>query len=258
MISALTLRIIACVTMLIDHIGYLYGIMAFRYIGRLAFPIFAFLLVNGYRHTRDVKKYMLRLAAFAVVSEIPYNLFFGGGQILNPNKQNVFITLLLGLCCIILMDIAKKRHILLSVIPVIFFCYAAFKFKCDYDYIGILTVVSCHVFYNKDIKSRIFLAIAMLFLSSYDVISFYSNLLIYNTIGFNLRSVVYFRPFVSEYPGTFQIPRVFALIPIFLYSGKEGWQPKTKWAKIAFQYGFYLFYPAHITVLYLIEMFERI
>ena len=70
MISALTLRVIALVTMLIDHIGGVFGIMEFRCIGRISFPIFAFLIVNGCRHTHNLKKYLFRLAAFAVISEI--------------------------------------------------------------------------------------------------------------------------------------------------------------------------------------------
>lgn len=72
--SALALRLIACLAMLIDHIGYAWGISELRYIGRIAFPIFAFLIVNGYRHTRSVQKYMLRLAVFAVISEVPCDL----------------------------------------------------------------------------------------------------------------------------------------------------------------------------------------
>ena len=62
--SALLLRIIACAVMLIDHIGLTLGINELRIIGRLAFPIFAFLLVNGYRHTKNLNKYILK--AFVV------------------------------------------------------------------------------------------------------------------------------------------------------------------------------------------------
>ena len=103
MISALSLRVIALVTMLIDHIGGTFGIPEFRYIGRISFPIFAFLIVNGFRHTHNLNKYLFRLAAFAVISEIPYNLIWSD-DIAYPNSQNVFVTLFLGLCCISLID----------------------------------------------------------------------------------------------------------------------------------------------------------
>ena len=93
------LKLIAVVTMFIDHIGSIIfpHIMFLRIIGRISFPIFAFLIVNGYRHTHNLKKYLLRLAAFAIISEIPYNLIWSG-DIAYPNSQNVFVTLFLGVC----------------------------------------------------------------------------------------------------------------------------------------------------------------
>lgn len=249
MISALTLRVIALVTMLIDHIGNVFGIMEFRCIGRISFPIFAFLIVNGYRHTHNPKKYLLRLAAFALISEIPYNLI-ARGEVFNSGVQNVFFTLFLGLCCIVLIDWLKDKHLLLCALPLIMCCYAAFKLKCDYDFIGVLTICAFYFFGKKDAKNRILLVVAMLLLAGFDAIGFYAGRLIYDLSGFDLRSVVYFRPFISQSPNFIQILRVFALLPIFLYSGEKGWQPKSKWGKIAFQYGFYLFYPAHLLALY--------
>ena len=249
MISALTLRVIALVTMLIDHIGGVFGIMEFRCIGRISFPIFAFLIVNGYRHTHNLKKYLLRLAAFAVISEIPYNLI-ARGEVFNSGIQNIFFTLFLGLCCIALIDWLKDKHILLCALPLIVCCYVAFKLKCDYDFIGVLTICAFYLFDKTDAKNRILLVVAMLLLAGFDAIGYYAGQLVYDLSSFDLRSVVYFRPFISQSPNFIQILRVFALIPIFLYSGKKGWQPKSKWGKIAFQYGFYLFYPAHLLALY--------
>ena len=248
MISALSLRVIALVTMLIDHIGGTFGITEFRYIGRVSFLIFAFLIVNGFRHTHNLNKYLFRLAAFAVISEIPYNLIYSG-DVAYPNSQNIFVTLFFGLCCISLIDWLKSKHVLLCALPLIICCYAAFKLKCDYGYIGVLTVCTFYFFDKNDAKNRVLLIITMLFLASYDVISFYAGQLFYDISGFNLQSVVYFRPFISESPSFIQIFRIFGLVPIFLYSGEKGWQPKSKWGKIAFQYAFYLFYPIHLLVL---------
>lgn len=252
--SALALRIIACLAMLIDHIGYVWGISELRYIGRIAFPIFAFLIVNGYRHTRSVQKYMLRLAVFAVISEVPCDLLFRGG-ICDFSKQNVFVTLFLGLSCIAMIDIVRKRHLLLTLIPVAVFCAAAMAFNCDYGYIGILTVVAFHLFYESDAKSRVLLTLSMLLLSSWYAVSYNAANVIFDLTGCNLRGYWFLSPFFFDSPQTIQIYRVFALIPIFMYTGKKGWQPKSKAATKALQYGFYAFYPAHLLILYLLKQY---
>ena len=98
--SALTLRILACLFMLLDHIGYSLGgshplYLPLRCIGRLAFPIFVFLVVNGFRHTSNRPRYALRLALFAVISQVPFALFCG--QKTYFSNGNVFVTLLICL-----------------------------------------------------------------------------------------------------------------------------------------------------------------
>ena len=108
-LSGSTLKLIAIITMLIDHIGaaviarlliagqgseMLYKIYyAMRAVGRVAFPIFCFLLVEGFFYTGSRKKYALRLFGFALLSEIPFDLAFSG-KILEFGYQNVFFTLL--------------------------------------------------------------------------------------------------------------------------------------------------------------------
>ena len=115
--SSAVLKYIAMVTMIIDHIGAsgliflmfppltavrLYHIA--RMIGRVSFPIYLFLLVEGFVHTKDIKKYIIRLTIFAVLSEIPFDLAFWGG-VVNIQHQNVMWSLLI---CVIMLYFMKK------------------------------------------------------------------------------------------------------------------------------------------------------
>jgi len=111
-ISASSLKLIAVFTMLIDHIGAVilfplitggdgyydwinvYQIM--RNIGRIAFPIYCFMLVEGFLRTGNIRNYLTRLFLMALISEIPFNLALGG-EIFVPRYQNVMFTLVIGL-----------------------------------------------------------------------------------------------------------------------------------------------------------------
>ena len=96
--------------MIIDHTGAVLfpGELMFRYIGRISFPIFCFLLTEGFFHTKDVRKYMLRLGIFAVVSEIPYDLAFRG-TVLEFEHQNVFFTLFMGVVMMYALEKSGER-----------------------------------------------------------------------------------------------------------------------------------------------------
>lgn len=123
-ISGSTLKVIAVVTMLIDHIAaavlvrmaqamlqggqgvsaaYEATYIVMRQIGRMAFPIYCFLLVEGLEHTRSKRKYAMRLAGFALLSEIPFDLAFSS-RMLEFGYQNVFFTLAIGLLAMIVID----------------------------------------------------------------------------------------------------------------------------------------------------------
>ena len=116
-LSGSTLKLIAIVTMFIDHLGvvafetqisnYMVPYYIMRLIGRLAFPIFCFLLVEGFFHTRDVKKYALRLLVFAFISEIPFDLAFNR-QLFYWRHQNVFFH---GKCRNQVIELIHQTHL---------------------------------------------------------------------------------------------------------------------------------------------------
>lgn len=109
-LSAAALHILAMTFMLMDHLWatLLSSQMWLTHVGRLAFPIFAFLAVEGYFHTRSFKRYALRMLLFAVLSEVPFDLMYGG-TVFYPVHQNVIWTLLLGLLGIRLMEAARAK-----------------------------------------------------------------------------------------------------------------------------------------------------
>lgn len=230
------LRAIAVLLMVSDHIWATY--MSFgnwmTYIGRMAFPIFAFQIAEGYIHTSNFKKYALRLLGFALVTEIPFNLFYSS-RWFNPYHQNVLFTLLLGLLAIKVIDDAKKnktaKKLVRSVLWLVLICIASTLGFVDYGFLGMLTVVMFYI-----IRNFPFAWLAQL-------------------VAMVLINIVFFegQVFPFEVLGkTFEIPfqgfAVFSLIPIWLYGGKKGKSSKVM------QYGFYAFYPVHMLILYLIKL----
>lgn len=118
-LSAAALHIIAMALMLMDHLWatLLPAQDWLTCAGRLAFPIFAFMTVEGYFHTRNLKRYALRLLLFALLSEVPFDLMYGGTWFY-PVHQNVIWTLLLGLLGVHLMETVRKKQKLWVSLPV--------------------------------------------------------------------------------------------------------------------------------------------
>jgi len=148
MLNSFQLKCIAIITMLIDHIGavlFPYEI-GFRIIGRIAFPIFCFLIVEGFYHTRDVRRYMLRLGAFAIISEVPYDLAFQG-NVLDTDKQNVFFTLALGVLMMYLLEAAG--NIPVKILEVLLLMWLADFLGTDYGGRGLLLIFIYYIFYEK-------------------------------------------------------------------------------------------------------------
>ena len=166
--SGSTLKIIALIIMFIDHIGavilqrtmWMPGFdhdfwnslyMPIRYIGRLAFPIFCYLLVEGFVHTSDARKYMRRLLVFAFISEIPFDLAITG-KVFSLEYQNVFWELTWGMGAMFLLQIIEKKQLnyLVQVVArlgtIAVFALSAEHMNFDYGMYGIISIVALYVF----------------------------------------------------------------------------------------------------------------
>lgn len=238
-LSGSTLKLVAVITMLIDHVAAAvlmrvlidrglysavypydtfrekyYGMilavyLICRYIGRIAFPIFCFLLVEGFTRTHDVKKYVIRMAVFALVTEIPFDLAFAGRPFY-WGYQNVMFTLLIGLLVMWGMSAVEKKGFaawltwLCNLLVAAAGAVLASLMETDYGAIGVVCIVVLYVFRRK--KPLQIAAGCVAFL--------------------------------------WEITAPLAFIFIGFYNGKRGWRMK---------YLFYAFYPVHLFLLYLIS-----
>ena len=237
-LSSLTLHILAMLFMLSDHMWatVVVGNDWMTCIGRLAFPIFAFLIVEGYHYTHNFRKYLLRLLVLAVISEIPFNLMVGGGLIY-PYHQNVIWTFLLGLLTIHLIEkIFELENLFLrgfaATLVVLLSFLIGMVSIVDFYGFGILTILVFYLFRGDKWWCRL------------------GQLLGLCWINFELMGgLVYpFTLFGHSFEFAQQGFAVFSLIFIWLYKGRQGAHSK------AIQYAFYLFYPAHMLILSLIAM----
>jgi hypothetical protein len=155
-LNTFALKIIAITSMLIDHVGAVLfpHLEWMRIVGRLAFPIFAYLLVEGFFYTKDVKKYMMRLGLFALISEVPFDLAFFGTPFVLVH-QNVFFTLLCGLLTMIVfrygeeLTIAAPLKWFLCGIGVVLGAAVAEWLSTDYGAKGVLCIMVLYLF-RKD------------------------------------------------------------------------------------------------------------
>ncbi len=228
-----TLKYIAIITMLIDHIGailvapmvyrsdlaglveannvyYLYQIL--RNIGRIAFPIFCFFLVEGFFYTRNVKKYAFRLLLFSLISEIPFDLAFYGKPF-TMEGQNVYFTLLIGLGVMYGMQLVNQkvteptRLVLARLAVAAVGCILAVVLDTDYHMYGVLSILVLYMYRLEGNRFKQLFMGAITFL---------------------------WEPWA-----------LLAFPLLYLYNGQRGKQLK---------YLFYAFYPIHILVLYGIRL----
>lgn len=228
------LRVLACVLMLCDHLWatLVPGNVWLTWLGRLAFPIFAFQIAEGYIHTSDFGHYAKRLLLFGIISEIPFDLVYGS-TVLYPFHQNVMFTLLFGLLAIRALDNGKSKHTPKALVGGICLaalcCLGGAVTFSDYGMIGVLTVIVFYLCRSFPFSWAAQLAFMVLFNIVFFRGEYIPLVIAGNTFEFQTQGFA-----------------VLALIPIWLYNGKKGISSK------ALQYGFYAFYPLHLLVLYLL------
>ena len=238
-LTAAVLHIIAMTLMLMDHL-WATLLPAREWLtcaGRVAFPIFAFMAVEGYFHTRSFKKYILRMLLFAVLSEIPFDLMYGGTWFY-PVHQNVLWTFLLGLLGVWLMEQVRKKgktwmYLLVCVLVVPAGLVLGTLCMVDYYGVGVLTVFVFYFLHGR--KWWCFLGqLAALYWLNVEL----------------LGGLMYpVQLFGMEFELCQQGLALLALIPIWLYHGRQGYHSKP------FQYLFYAFYPVHMLLLVVVLNF---
>ena len=254
--SAFWLKLIALASMIIDHLvkaGIISQALfidcfhmsikssfvlleAILFVGRIAFPLYAFLIAEGCRKSRNIERYILRLLIFSAISEIPYDLALDPiNQISSGIIQrisflshtNIFFTLALGAIairgCQILRDRKKTRW--LSILPVAACAAIGAIIDADYSWLGVLLIVSAYVPQKKWTQ----------------VISMFAVLAVLY-IGY---ASFWFQSFDTENV-LFLLGSAISLVLILIYRGKQG--PRMKWF-------FYISYPLHLAILFLMRWF---
>jgi len=266
-ISTNALKILAIIAMVSDHIPYISENWTFLYytfpwylmhaFGRLTAPIFFYLLALGYRRTRNANRYTVRLLIFALISYIPYIWYFKGAA---PGTDafldyilelNIIFTLLIGL--LLLRTINEVRNNVIKGLFIVLLLLAGFW--CDYGLYGIAMILICDVCRNSRKSTVLGMGIVMM-------VSVYIRVSGWIPGG---------DQFFESFPGTVAmmftpsywmfgsiIVSLSQLIPLIFIARHRVWFPEIAGERkpsLFAKWGFYIFYPAHITVLLLIKMF---
>ena len=221
LLSGSALKIIAVVSMVIDHCAYYlmdgntmaYEVM--RCFGRIAFPVFAFLVAEGFAHTRNRMRYFLSLLLFAAVSEVPWYLLNGA-----DGTHNVMFTLALGVSALAVFE-RLREHRILCCFFILLTAWLATWLGTDYEWRGVLLIVVSYLFgIIRSMNTPIILRRMMQLLFVFPL------MMHYGIIGALLACAV-----------------------IFLYDGTRGFIH----GNVA-KYGFYAFYPVHLITILIINM----
>ena len=275
--TAFVLKIIASISMLLDHSYVVFPFslpfIFFRYIGRIAFPVYAYMIAQGCKHSGDIRKYLLRLGIFAIISEVPFDLAFRN-EISFISDTNIFYTLFLGTACIAVYQKITGRpsaltpntepeneqenkqepgqktflkgklpRLALSIILMVPIALLGNLLGTDYGTVGVIFIL---VFYFTKPEKRLTRTIAatclVFYLYGYPYVltSVLSAIRGAGTEGF-LNDIIMSVPKIIL---NYFLFALFSVLLIFLYNGKPG--PRYKWA-------FYVFYPAHLVVLVMIK-----
>lgn len=145
------LKVIAVISMITDHVGCILfpEVTMLRIIGRLAFPIYSFLLVEGFYNTHSKRKYINRMILFACISEIPFDMAVYNKPFY-PGSQNVFFTLAIALVTLTIMNEAKDT--LTECVVGFMGLFAATCIRCDYSYYGIFMIYFFYFFRRKKVR----------------------------------------------------------------------------------------------------------
>lgn len=236
--TSMSLHFMAMAFMLCDHLWatVVPGNDWLTCVGRIAYPIFAFLIVEGYFHTHSLKKYVMRLLLFAVISEIPFDLVMGS-SIFYPIHQNVLWTFLIGILCIYLNERAKMKgsilgRVLMGVVTLMVAFFLGLIGFVDYNFAGVFTILVFYFFRGR-MWWHFCGQAALLWYINVEMLSGYA----YEVQLFGETYFIVRQGFA-----------LLALIPIWLYRGRQGLHNKV------LQYFYYAFYPAHLLVLAFVRM----
>ena len=226
--SSFALHIIAMIFMLCDHMWA--TILDYEWltcIGRIAFPIFAFLITEGYIHTSNINKYIKRMVIFAIITEIPFNLMVSASPIY-PFHQNVLWTFVISLLTLKYLNFDNTKNIFKSILIILLAIIIATVTMCDYFGAGVMMVVGFYIFR----KSKLLQLLMMI----------YVNMILIQGYSYPIDIAGY----------TYYFPQqgfaLLSLIFIWLYNGKQGYH--AKWFKIFC----YAFYPLHMLILYILTI----
>ena len=229
-LNANTLKIIAMALMLLDHFAVVFfpgGTllhMLFRFPGRIVAPVICFFIAEGYHYTSNRKNYVLRLLALAVISHIPFNITFG--HTLSPfEATSVIWALAMGLIALSALK-SEKLHVIVKAAVLALCC--ALAWTANWNFVAVLWIAAFGLFHGN----------------------FKRQILSFCAVGivFHL-ALVYHRFGLSHW---FQFG-IFLAIPLLaLYNGKLGKKSKVM------AYSFYVFYPAHLLLLFFLDRFTAL
>jgi len=231
-ISSFKLHIIAMFLMAIDHIGLAIfdNNIVLRSIGRLAYPIFAFMIVEGFLKTKNRIKYFQRLFLLAILSEIPFDLLISNTPF-QPYSQNVLFTFCIALLFMVFLEKIKQwgyYNLFFGLIIFIISGFVSILLFLDYGVIAIPMVLVFYFFKDRTCENLVFQFFTILFLSLVSNGRYFSFL---------------------QHGIPVQVFALFALIPIWFYNGTLGYHSK------AYRIFCYLFYPAHISLILLYKQY---
>ena len=257
-LSTNTLKVLAIIAMVCDHAPYLllgwqevYYVSPWVFLhafGRITAPIFFFLVALGYRRTRNANRYVVRLLIFACLSYVPYIMYFKDAA---PNSHNflelnVIFTMLIGL--LLIRSVHEIKNIAAKIICIVLCLLIGYW--CDYGLYGIAMILICDV--ARDSRSGTILGMGAVIVTSiyarlsnafpsdagpFDYIALFNS---------NPRMLNYLILLLCQF-----LPLIFIALHRSWYKGAMGEKRPSFFAK----WGFYIFYPAHITVLLLIRIF---